>query len=1152
MSFNSSRSANSGGKSKRSFGSASSAPSNNSNGSNGDNNKKRNTNQKTLGMAWGASSRSSSRSSFNNSPFSDFGSYMVVKNQKLQAQFDAEASSSSRSGSTSEKPIFQGVSIFVDGFTVPSSQELRGYMLKFGGCFENYFSKHRVTHIVCSNLPDSKIKNLRSFSGGLPVVKPTWVLDCVAANKLLNWVPYQLDQLASETRSQPKLSAFFSMKSSLNMGDAATLCQVNDKTGDSTFKGGTLGDTIPFEADELIECTGQSIGKVDDLMQENTNVELKEETTCCYGKSCEAKIAESQHIDTVDEFSVKIGIQASSCGPSTSVNSCCLGNQSSEGLTCSTAGISNPRHSSLGNLNFVENYFKNSRLHFIGTWRNRYRKRFPSLSNGFKSTNSNLDASVNSRNIAIIHVDMDCFFVSVVIRNRPDLRDMPVAVCHSDNPRGTAEISSANYLARDYGVRAGIFVRDAKALCPHLVIVPYHFEAYEEVADQFYDILHKHCSKVQAVSCDEAFLEATISEKQDPGLLASIIRKEIFDTTGCSASAGIAGNMLMARLATRTAKPDGQCYIPPEKVDDHLCQLPIKALPGIGRVLEEKLKKLQLETCGQLRMISKESLQKDFGAKTSDMLWNYCRGIDNRLVGVFQESKSVGAEVNWGVRFNDLEDTRRFISNLCKEVSLRLQGCEVQGRTFTLKIKKRKKDAQEPAKFMGCGDCENLSHSMTVPVATDDVDVLQRIARQLFGFFHIDAKDIRGIGLQVSKLESADSVKQGQEKNSLRAWLASASAAGAERKHKNYDLPKERSNIDCEQFVDKKSGNLCGDSLGKSVLIGNSLFTGEAFSNQISGLPPLCHLDRGVVGSLPPELFSEINELYGGKLRDLIAKNKGKNEDINDSVRHERVEVGGIDEGIIPHSLFSPLSHSQERKKHKGEEVVEVSASKAGGSDVVSPLSGLQNVDLMPSSLSQVDASVLQQLPEELKVDILKVLPAHRKSECSSKVVLDPVTEYSHESFGIKNPENDARSMNSGLNNNLWMGNPPLWVENFKTCKCLTLNIFAKIYNRLGSPRCFSSILQCAISDLQLPDDASYDGTDESICSLCELIKQYIEMKLESDIEEIYICFRLLKRFTMRSNFFSQVYNMVFPYVQVCLGLKSLALNCTEDLAYFS
>ncbi|XP_040373004.1 DNA repair protein REV1 isoform X1 [Rosa chinensis] len=156
-----------------------------------------------------------------------------------------------------------------------------------------------------------------------------------------------------------------------------------------------------------------------------------------------------------------------------------------------------------------------------------------------------------------------------------------------------------------FGVMAAMFVRDAKALCPHLVILPYDFAAYEEVANQFYDILHKHCRKVQAVSCDEAFLDVTFLEGVDMDMLASIIIQEIFETTGCIASAGIARNMLMPCLTTRTAKPDGRCNIPPKRGHDYLYELPIKTLLGIGHVLEEKLKKRNVLTCGQLRMIPK-------------------------------------------------------------------------------------------------------------------------------------------------------------------------------------------------------------------------------------------------------------------------------------------------------------------------------------------------------------------------------------------------------------------------------------------------------------------------------------------------------------------------------------------------------------------
>ncbi|CAK7330023.1 unnamed protein product [Dovyalis caffra] len=1115
MSFDSCRSssANSSRKSKRSL-----------NNSNSSNNKK--SKQKTLGMAWGANSLSSSRSSFRNSPFSNFSSYMAEKNRKLQHQFEAEASTSSHNGSSSGNLIFQGVSIFVDGFTIPSNQELRAYMLKYGGRFENYFSRHRVTHIICSNLPDSKIKNLRSFSGGLPVVKPAWILDSIVANKLLGWVPYQLDQLAN---NQPKLSAFFTMKGNPIPENVLTdeACQVNL---DPFFKGGTPRDANISEVGEPMRDTEQ----VDKLF-DDPKLQL-EEPNSSSGKSSEVKIEEPSSSDAEDGNSVNNNHQSSPDQLSASVSDHCLLNQSmKESPSSESVGPSNQRHSTLGDPNFVENYFKSSRLHFIGTWRSRYRKRFPSSSSDFKCRSSDLITSDNSQKSTIIHVDMDCFFVSVVIRNHPELHDKPVAVCHSDNPKGTAEISSANYPARNYGVKAGIFVRDAKALCPHLVIFPYNFKAYEEVADQLYNILHKHCNRVQAVSCDEAFLDVTDTDVGDPELLASTIRKEIFETTGCTASAGIAGNMLMARLATRSAKPDGQCYIPSERVDEYLHKLPIKALPGIGHVLEEKLKKRNVWTCGQLCLISKESLQKDFGKKTGEMLWNYSRGVDNRLVGNIQESKSIGAEVNWGVRFKDLQDSQHFLLNLCKEVSLRLQGCGVQGRTFTLKIKKRRKDADEPAKYMGCGDCENLSHSMTVPIATYDVGVLQRVTKQLFGSFCLDVKDIRGLGLQVSKLENTDPSKQGLERNSLRSWLTSSSGITGKGCSIN-SMAKERARIDSEvQNINGSSGQLFPDQTGFSAQMDNNSLSG------VSDPPPLYHLDMGVVESLPPELFSELNEIYGGKLTDFIAKSRVASENINiysctSSAEGKELAVDGgkgpLASDMIP---LDVIMVENSAKQHTSKEA-QAGPSRAGLQNEANCSVSPGNTDLMPSSLSQVDVSVLQQLPGELRGDILGQLPAHRKQESTSNAELHPLSENLEGSLNIKITENQPNSIASVLNTNLWIGSPPQWVDKFTVSKCLILKTLAQLYYKLGLSGSLSPILQCIISECLYPSDDSDAWGEEATYDLCELFKQYVKIKMELDLEEVYVCFRLLRRLTTKSKFLLHVYNIVFPYLQTSVG----------------
>ncbi|XP_058778555.1 DNA repair protein REV1-like isoform X3 [Vicia villosa] len=1122
------------------------------------------TNQKTLGVAWGSNSRKP--------PSSDFGSYMIEKNRKLHNQFNADASTSLFNDSTSAKPIFAGVSIFVDGFTVPSSQELRSYMIKYGGRFENYFSRHRVTHIICSNLPDSKIKNLRSFSAGLPVVKPTWILDSVASNKLLTWMPYQLEQLSSN--KQPKLSTFFSSRSSKNLEDTFinSLCQVEPDVEDSLASVGKLEDTftntlcqveldiedslasvgksndtftnIPCQVEPDIEDSLASVGKsedrhspkvgealdsrretsieADDTVLENTDAIVMEEHLARVGVKCDDEdLAGGSNGAANDEKNVQGELEPNCQEPSTSVRSFCADDQNVNGFP-SSASIrpSKQCHSTLTDPNFVENYFKNSRLHFIGTWRNRYRKRFPISSSGFNNEISNINASSISGNSVVIHVDMDCFFVAVVIRNHPDLLDKPVAVCHSDNSKGTSEISSANYPARSYGIKAGMFVRHARALCPHLVIFPYNFEAYEEVADQFYSILHQHCNKVQAVSCDEAYLDVTHSNVEDPELLASSIRKEIYETTGCTASVGIAGNMLMARIATRTAKPNGQYHITPERVEDHLRQLPINALPGVGHVLQEKLKKQNVQTCAQLMMISKVSLQKDYGMKTGEMLWNYSRGIDNRLVGDFQECKSIGADVNWGVRFKDMKDCENFLTNLCKEVSLRLQSSGMQGRTFSLKIKKRKKDADEPVKFMGCGDCENLSRSETIPVATDNVEVLQRIAKQLFGNFYIDVKQIRGIGLHVSRLESSETSKQGAEKYNLKSWFTPGPASMDKRKHPT-GLDKKN--------ADGPSVHECGNLPGSSVPMENNIQDNQARADVTLTTPPLDFLDMEVMKNLPPELFSEFNKVYGGKLADYITKGKGISEN-SSALRNSLAAIKKKEEllDVEPILQKKPLSEI-EAMQHEAEggEVVPDSVSEPSFN--VTHKSSFEKEDLLPASLSQLDGSVLQELPEDLKADIVLQLPAHRKQEICSNVAVVPPSENYQVSTGV----NDSENLGSkhALNECLWAGNPPKWVEEFKISSCLILKKLAEVYYKSGLTSTLSSVLHQIISEFhQL--NLVHHISDDSVNITCELLKQYIKVKIGKDIEEIYICFRLLKRFAAASEFFLQVYNSVFPYLQ--------------------
>uniref|UniRef100_A0A0E0HUT2 DNA repair protein REV1 n=1 Tax=Oryza nivara TaxID=4536 RepID=A0A0E0HUT2_ORYNI len=1065
------------------------------------------------------------RRAFSSSPFADFGSYMAAKNSKLAAQFEADASTSAAEVTGG---VFAGVSIFVDGFTVPSSQELKEIMLNNGGRFVNYFSRNTVTHIICTHLPNSKMSNLRAFSKGLPVVKPAWVVDSLAENRLLSCsVPYQISQHNSSSRKQTKLSSFFSGRH--YQGELNDQSNSHELQSSSVQEGSQDHNSGCEKEGSLLkeEASKDSLSSDDhkaSMFEEQDSEDFVDEAGNAYETAC------SERRD--NDMDGKLHVAESPDIRSRCSNLCSTSSTGShlslDSLDRNATKSSSRTHSTLTDPNFVENYFKYSRLHFIGTWRNRYRKRFSNLL-GDKSSKGNRDHS--GKNNTIIHIDMDCFFVSVVIRNKPELHDKPVAVCHSDNPKGTAEISSANYPARNYGIKAGMFVREAKARCPHLMIVPYDFDAYGEVADQFYGILHKYCSKVQALSCDEAFLDMTECLHDNPEEVTQKIRNEIFGTTKCSAS--ISGNMLIARLATRSAKPNGQCFISSEKVDGYLNTLSIKALPGIGHTVSDKLKSKEVEYCGQLRNIPKESLHKDFGKKIGDMLWNYCRGIDHSVVEAVQETKSVGAEVNWGVRFNDNKDAENFLVNLSKEVCLRLEGCGVQGRTITLKLKTRRKGAGEPIKFMGCGDCETVSRSMTIAGATDNPVTLQRIAKQLFSSFFVDVKEVRGVGLKISRLEHADLARGAPQGNMLESWLASPSDKLKKHSTEKACLLKNRDDAATSErrgFGSIRPSGIGGTSRSSEVNPPSDRSTRVGVE-----LPPLSELDLEVVKNLPPEIIYEMNDMYKGELHGFLGITSG------DKARESNTKslvFPAVDQNLVPvldtklhgdgkHKDSIHFKKEADIKGPSGEQLSELkqaNAPRSIASELVDiPTKSVIQHDFMPNSLSQADVTVLQELPEDVKADLFNALPLHRSG--------DPTCSTSHVSEN-KFPQ-DGRSDDPKQHPQICHlpGNSQKWIEEFRVSHCLILNVIAEQHTDSISSRPLSSVLEPVISYLPLCPNSGTEEWNEAFASLSELLTQYIHQKVESDIEELHKCFRLLKRILSGSIMVGYyIYSLLFKY----------------------
>lgn len=202
---------------------------------------------------------------------------------------------------------------------------------------------------------------------------------------------------------------------------------------------------------------------------------------------------------------------------------------------------------------------------------------------------------------------MDCFFVSVGLRKRPDLRGKPMAVTHAkNNTKSTetkesySEIASCSYEARKCGIKNGMFLGQALELCPNLKTIPYDFEDYKEVSMALYRIIASYTLDIEAVSCDEMYVDISQILKEsgcDVEQWATHIRKEITEETGCPCSTGFGGNRLQARLATKRAKPNGQFYLRDEEVEEFMTEMNVADLPGVGYATVQKLSKLGLKTC---------------------------------------------------------------------------------------------------------------------------------------------------------------------------------------------------------------------------------------------------------------------------------------------------------------------------------------------------------------------------------------------------------------------------------------------------------------------------------------------------------------------------------------------------------------------------
>lgn len=266
----------------------------------------------------------------------------------------------------------------------------------------------------------------------------------------------------------------------------------------------------------------------------------------------------------------------------------------------------------------------------------------------------------------IIHVDMDCFYAAIEVREHPHLAGKPVAVGGSSSRRGV--LTTANYEARRYGCRSAMSTFKALRLCPHLTVLPVRFELYRAESQRIRQIFEDFTGWIEPLSLDEAYLD--VSHLRSGGAsVAAEIRARIFEETRLTASAGIASNKFLAKVASDLNKPNGQLEIAPGEVEAFVRELPAAKIWGVGKRTAERLQSLGVRTCGDLQRWDLAGLTREFGKFGVD-LYRLCRGQDERPVTPDRERKSLSNERTFAEDLEELGEALEKLEMIVEELAL--------------------------------------------------------------------------------------------------------------------------------------------------------------------------------------------------------------------------------------------------------------------------------------------------------------------------------------------------------------------------------------------------------------------------------------------------------------------------------------------------
>lgn len=356
----------------------------------------------------------------------------------------------------------------------------------------------------------------------------------------------------------------------------------------------------------------------------------------------------------------------------------------------------------------------------------------------------------------ILHIDMDAFYASVEIRDNPAIRGLPVVVGGSAQDRGV--IAAASYEARKFGIFSAMPAAQALRRCPKLVFVKPRMDHYAKVSKQIREIFFRFTSLVEPLALDEAFLDVSGCERLfgDGPAIAKQIKDAIEHELGLTASAGVAPNKFLAKLASDLDKPNGLVVVDPDRIEEFLNPLSIERVWGVGKQTLKKFHRLNVKTIQQLRRLDKATMQHFFGIN-SEHFWRLSRGIDTRSVVPDRIAKSVSHETTFSQDIFEREPLQAWLMELTQQVGRRLRRYDIRGRTVSIKIR--------------FSDFRTITRSLSLSDPSSSSEVLEAAIKELFQRVEL-VDGVRLVGMGVSNLSTQTLTQQQLFGNEERARSA--------------------------------------------------------------------------------------------------------------------------------------------------------------------------------------------------------------------------------------------------------------------------------------------------------------------------------------------------------------------------------------------